>query len=397
MRITNNTLRMAFLGALEQAQQRILKTQTQVSTGLRVNQPSDDPFAAARIGELGAALTKLDQYQTNADAARHRLGLEEEALVALGNDLQRVRELTVQGNSDSLGNADRAAIAAELRQRLESLIGVANASDAAGNYLFAGYRETTLPFLSTPSGIVYAGDSGQRLVQISDNRFVAVNDSGEKVFQRIPSGNGTFVLAAASGNTGTGVLGRGSVSDPAAYVADSYSIDFLTPTDYEIHDGGGGVVATGTYAEGQAIAFGGVNIELSGAPAAGDGFSVTPSSSHDLFTTVQNLIDAFETPVALGTQSAQLHNRVGQSLADLDQDLEHVIDVRADIGARLQSIDQEASLVDGFSSQVTQTLSGLRDLDYAAALSLLTQQLTGLDAAQQTFVRTQSLSLFRFL
>jgi flagellar hook-associated protein 3 FlgL len=232
MRITNNTLRMAFLGALEQAQQRILKTQTQVSTGLRVNQPSDDPFAAARIGELGAALTKLDQYQTNADAARHRLGLEEEALVALGNDLQRVRELTVQGNSDSLGNADRAAIAAELRQRLESLIGVANASDAAGNYLFAGYRETTLPFLSTPSGIVYAGDSGQRLVQISDNRFVAVNDSGEKVFQRIPSGNGTFVLAAAPGNTGTGVLGRGSVSDPAAYVADSYSIDFLTPTDY---------------------------------------------------------------------------------------------------------------------------------------------------------------------
>ena len=54
-------------------------------------------------------------------------------------------------------------------------------------------------------------------------------------------------------------------------------------------------------------------------------------------------------------------------------------------------------MIDGFSLQLTESLSELRDLDYAEALSLLSQQLFGLEAAQQTFARTQSLSLFRFL
>jgi flagellar hook-associated protein 3 FlgL len=284
-----------------------------------------------------------------------------------------------------------------MRQRLDSVLALANASDQNGHYMFSGYSESTLPFAPGPGGVSYNGDEGQRHLQLSDERLVATNDAGSEVFQRIPNGNGTFLVRAAPSNTGAGVLGPASATDPSAFVPDTYAINFLSPADYEIRDSGGGLVASGTYADGQAIAFLGVEVVLTGVPAAGDSFSVAPSSSQDVFATLQAFIDALERPVTDQASRSLLHNDMGQGLVDIDQAVSHMIDVRAEIGARIRAIEQEAALIDGFSLQLTESLSELRDLDYAEALSLLTSQLFGLEAAQQTFARTQGLSLFRYL
>lgn len=397
MRVTNDTLRMVFLNALETAQRRMAKTQDQVSTGKRVNAPSDDPLAAARIGQLDASLSRLDQYQANGVIAKNQLGLEEETLASVIDNLQRVRELALQANNATLDNDNRAAVAAELRQRFDSVLALANTTDASGRYLFSGFSETTTSFSRTATGVSYNGDYRQRSLQISDERVVAVNDSGAEVFQRIPDGNGTFALQAGATNTGTGVLGAGTVVDPAAYVADTYTITFLTPSDYEVRNSGGALVASGTFSGGQSITFLGVDIPISGDPAAGDTFVATPSASQDIFTTLDSLITALETPVSDPASKAALHNQVGQLLVDVDQATAHVIETRANIGARLRALDQEASLNEGFSVQLSQTLSQIRDLDYAKALSLLSEQLFGLDVAQKTFAQTQGLSLFRYL
>jgi flagellar hook-associated protein 3 FlgL len=397
MRVTNDTLRAAFMNALELSQRRLAETQRQVSTGKRINVPSDDPLAAARIGQLDASLSRLDQYQANGVIARNQLGLEEETLVSVIDNLQRVRELAVQANNGTLDDANRKAVAQELRQRFDAVLALANTTDASGRYLFAGLSENTRPFAKMATGVAYSGDQGQRSLQISDERFVAVNDSGAEVFQRIPSGNGTFSLAADPLNTGSGVLGAGTVTNPAAFVPGTYAINFLTPTSYEVRNGGGALIVAGTYAPGQSIAFLGIEVALSGTPAAGDSFDVASSTSKDMFATVDDLITALETAVTDGASRAALHNQVGQLLTDLDQATSHVIEVRAEIGARLRALDQETSLNEGFTVQLTETLAEIRDLDYAEALSLLSQQLFGLEAAQQTFARVQGLSLFRFL
>src|SRR5690606_38796697 len=178
MRVTNDTLRTAFPNAIEGAQRRLLQTQTQVTTGRRVNVPSDDPFAAARIAEIGASLGELDQYQTNATLARNRLGFEEEALSGIVDNLQRVRELAVQANNAPLADGDRRAIAAELHERLDALLDVANSVDSSGQYLFAGYKENTRPFALIGGTVTYAGDEGERLLQVGAERLVPVNHSG---------------------------------------------------------------------------------------------------------------------------------------------------------------------------------------------------------------------------
>lgn len=396
-RVTNGSLRQVFLDTLQQAQQRLQQTQTQISTGSRVNQPSDDPIAAAQIREIEASLARMDQYQSNATLAQNRLGLEEEALVGVVNGLQRIRELAIQANNATSGQGSRDAIAVELRQQLTNLLTLANGTDGQGRYLFAGFSEQTQPFIQTPGGIAYAGDDGQHRVQISDSRLLATGDSGSAVFERIRNGNGTFSMAANPANTGSGVLGAGTVIDPALFVPDTYTIAFTTTTDYEVRDSGGALVAAGTYARPQTISFLGIQVELDGDPAVNDTFTVSPSVNQSLFETVSDLITAIETPAASGSSLALLHNEVGQALADLDMALEHVIDVRAEIGGRLRAVDAEISLNEGFSVQLSETLSGIQDLDYAEAISSLTQQLFGLEASQQAFARMQGLSLFRFL
>ena len=109
------------------------------------------------------------------------------------------------------------------------------------------------------------------------------------------------------------------------------------------------------------------------------------------------MITTLETPAASIAAQASLHNKLGQLLADVDQATNHVISKRRTIGARSRALDDEASLADGFTVQLTQTLSNIRDLDYASALTQLSQQLLGLQAAQQAYAQTQGLSLFRFI
>ena len=398
MRVSSDLLRTVFLNALADAQQRFAKTQAQVSSGQRVNSPADDPAAAARIAQLNATLSRLDQFKSNADFARNRLGLEENALSSAVDNLQQIRELAVQANNAPLSDSDRAAIASELRQRLEALRSVANTTDVDGRHLFAGYNENALPFtVDSVGNVVYNGDQGQRTVQVSETRFVALNDSGADVFQRIPTGNGTFTLTAGAANTGTGVLGAGTVVDPTAWDPDNYTITFLTPTTYEVRDSASALVASGTYTSGQAISFRGIAVPIDGAPAAGDTFTAAPSSSRDVFATVSSLIAALDTPASSDAAQASLHNKVGQLLADIDQATNHVISKRSDVGSRSKALDDETSLADDFKVQLSTMLSNIRDLDYASALTQLSQQQLGLQAAQQAYAQTQGLTLFRFL
>jgi flagellar hook-associated protein 3 FlgL len=112
---------------------------------------------------------------------------------------------------------------------------------------------------------------------------------------------------------------------------------------------------------------------------------------------MDRLIATLETPVTGTASRAQLHSNVGQRLADLDQAIAHIIDERGEIGARVRALDQQEALNADFAVHLKTTLSAVRDLDYAEALSRLSQELFGLDAAQQAFARAQNLSLFRYL
>jgi flagellar hook-associated protein 3 FlgL len=397
MRVTDTSIREAWLQALATTQARLARTQDQVSTGLRFSRPAEDPVGAVQVLDLNRALAQSTQYSRNADIASNRLGLEETTLARAGDVLQRLRELAVEANNATQTNETRASIATEVRQALEGLVQLANTQDAGGNYLFSGYSTATQPFTRQGGVVVYSGDQGQRQLQIGDARFVADSDNGAAVFQTILNGNGTFTANAAAANAGTGLIGDRSVVDPAQYDGGSYTISFPTTTTFEVRDSGNALVTSGNFTPGEAIAFRGLAVEIDNQPAVGDSFVVAPSSNQDLFTTIDNFINALGTATSTPASDIAVNNRIGNFLADIDQAIGRVLDVRAQVGSRLSAVDTQKEVNADIDLQNKSLLSQVKDLDYADALSRLSLDLTSLQASEKAFAQTAGLSLFNYL
>lgn len=191
MRISTGQIYQQGVISMLDKQASLAKTQQQLATGERILAPSDDPSAAAHVLQLNQVIETTAQYQRNANLADVRLGLEENTLSDVGDILQRVRELAVRANNDTLSAGDRLAIAHEVRVSLDGLLQLSNTKDANGEYLFSGYQIDTQPFSDDGSGnFSYNGDQGARKLQIGPNRQVAVGDAGDAVFMRVDDGAG---------------------------------------------------------------------------------------------------------------------------------------------------------------------------------------------------------------
>lgn len=397
MRISTSGAFQSGLSMMQQLQTAIDRTQQQLSTGRRLLSPADDPIAAARTVEMQESLSRLEQFERNGEFARNRLTYEETALASVNDALQRVRELTVQANNDTQSAESRSYIAAELRERVDQLVQIANQRDGAGRYLFAGNRDGVAPVSQQGTTFAYHGDQGQRLIQIGTDRQIPDGDSGSSIFFEIKDGNGTFSSNAAAANTGSGFIANSSVTDASVYDQGSYTIRFTAADSYEVLDSGGAVISSAAYAAGDTIAFRGIQISTDGSPAAGDEFNIEPSRMHDMFSNILNLADTLEQSGTGDAARARLHGGVNSALYNLDQAIEQVLTVRTQIGTRLNAIDSQSESNASFELNLQTTLADIGELDYAEAMSRLSIQVTALEAAQQSFIRTQSLSLFNFL
>jgi len=398
MRISTAGIHHAALTALLSQQSVLSKTQTQIASGKRVQTPADDPVAAVHIMELQRALAESDQFDRNADMAKNRLTLEEQALADANTLLQRVHELTVQGNNASVDPASRKMLATEVRSRLKELVDIGNRRDANGEYLFSGYASTTQPFAQTGSTISYFGDQGARALQIGADQRVVDGHSGSAAFMAVTEGNGTFVTNASGGNAGTGVIAGGTMAEPNQWVPGDYTLRFTSANgDYEIVDGASTVVASGTYTANSTISFNGANINMTGMPAQNDSFSIARSRSEDIFTTLGNLAAVLESSTATQAERATFNSSMATALQQLDQASDHLLSVRAEVGTRLSSIDNAQEALADRKVELETTTSQLRDLDYAEAVSRMNQQLVGLQAAQASYSKIAQLSLFDYL
>ncbi len=433
MRVSTQTIFDSGVGSIQRQTSSLLHTQQQVATGRRVLSPADDPVAAARALEVSQSRDVNNQFLTNQDNARASLGVVEGQLTAVTDMLHFVRERAVQAANATLTAADRASIAADLRAQFEHLVGVGNATDGTGQYLFSGYQGATKPFSgNADTTVTYAGDDGQRSLQVASTRRLAISDSGNDVFMRIRNGNGSFATDfTATPNTGTATINGGNVLDPALWASASNSGDlqirFWNDTTgpspvmrYDLVDNttgtslltntasttGAAGTYTRSYVSGEAISFAGlsapfsdfgITATVSGAVADGDAFAVKSSSTQSLFDTLSKLITSIERPLTATNPQSRLATEVGFSLRDLDQAENNLLRVRASLGSRMAEADALTNVGSDLKLQYDSTLSNLQDLDYAEAITRLTREQANLEAAQRSFLRISDLSLFNLL
>jgi flagellar hook-associated protein 3 FlgL len=380
-------------------QAKLNQTQLQLATGKKVLKPSDDPAVATQLLNLSSLKANNQQYDRNISTAQNELELQESALASSGNVLQRVRELVIQANNATQSSQTREAIADEISNLADELLQIANTKSPSGEYIFAGYNSRTPAFAKSGAGYVYQGDQGQRLLQVSEGSQLTVRDNGADVFQGMSTGDGRFLLESPASNVGDGLVKMSSTIDS---VSDNYTITFFQaiPSDpllYSVSGEDVGAVATGTFAPGEAINFNGISIEIAGAPINGDSYQINRSVRQDVFHSVQAIADALLAGAETGAKSSKLVNDLSQSISTVDQALEHLQSRRTMVGNRLQALDTRTIENADSLLRLERQTSELNDLDFAEAVSRLNLQTTALQAAQQSYIKIQGLSLFNYL
>jgi flagellar hook-associated protein 3 FlgL len=237
-------------------------------------------------------------------------------------------------------------------------------------------------------------------MQVSDNVQIAASNPGSDVFMSAAAGNGSFDYRGSANNTGTGKVTATSAA--ANYVPETYTLAFIKanpadPITYTVTGDTSGQVATGNYTEDAAITFANGEIRLSGTPANGDTFTISSVPAQDIFTTIKDLESILAGASDTTSSQIRVHNEISRGLTNIDNALEKILTVQADVGTRMRRAEMQTDTNEAFNYQLQETLSGLQDLDYAEAISRLNIQMLALQAAQQTFAKTQSMSLFNYL
>lgn len=395
MRISTNMIYDRGTAAIQQQMTNLLHTGQQLATGRRVLTPADDPIAAARALELTQTRGINTQFTANQNYADDNLKLLEGKLTGVGDILQYARERAVQAGNGSLSGEDLGYIAADMRSQFDALLSLANTQDANSEYLFAGYKSQTQPFVGNLAGVTYQGDQGSRTMQVSSSRFMPVSLSGSDVFENTRQLPASWTGTASAANTGTA---SADVSfNPAqplpATTGRRYDIEF-DGTNYIVTEyvpGSPTPTAVPATLSGTTLSFNGLDVGVTGTPAAGDKFEVFVASKN-IFDNFALYVDSLEKPGAGGAA-----NGVAFALENLDFGLDNVLRARAQIGSQMVEVEQLQTIGSDLDLQYADTLSDLQDVDYAEAISNLTQRQTYLQAAQQSFLRITSLSLFNFL
>lgn len=437
MRISSGMIHDAGVSAINRQTSDLFHNQQQLATGRRVLSPADDPVASASALVVNQALDMNGMYGKANGRSMELLGYAEGQLQSASDLMLSVRTLAVQaGNNTALNDNDRQAIAQQLRASFDQLMGIANARDANGQFIFSGYMGDTQPFSGTvDSGVRYFGDDGQRMLQVSPSQQVAVSQSGNNVFNRVPSGNGQLTTAYGPNNGGSGIVINSSVTaennwtsvnnsgnlevrfwvDPSVTPNPTYYdlVDASTNPPVSLFTGtqsiasGSGNTYTHSYVPGRPIDFNnlavpyndfGATVTISGSPVNGDSFSVKRSTSQSVFDTLRNLIGALERPTNIGANNkARLDGDIASALNNLDQANQNFLTERTRIGASMNQLQALNSLNGSVDLQYQQNLSNLQDVDYAKTISDMTRLQTQLQAAQQSFVKVSNLSLFNYI
>jgi flagellar hook-associated protein 3 FlgL len=209
------------LSAIWKTQSQAQTALEQLSTGKRVNRPSDDPAAAATVVQNQAEQDRIDQYTQSVSSVNSQFQTADATLSTMVTSLNRAVSLGVEAGNSSLSPQNQQSIAQEAQGVLDQLVQLANTS-FNGNYIFAGTNTTQQPFTVTASGVTYNGNSGVNQVAIADGRTLQSNLPGNQLFQS--SGSDVLgsvqqlVTALQSGNTAAIQTATSSISSALNYL-----------------------------------------------------------------------------------------------------------------------------------------------------------------------------------
>lgn len=417
MRVSTPQFYAASLSGILNQQNTLNTLSQQLATGSTLVNPSDQPVAAAQNVVLTGRIDRLAGYTQNGQNAQNSLQLESATLQSVTTLVDQVRQLALQMNNGSVNAQDLRSASAAMQGYLQQLVQYANTQDGQGNYVFAGSKSDTQPFVLQADGsVLYQGDGSQNQLALGPNLNTAISDPGNVLFMNARAGNGTFTVAVSGSNTGGATAGPGTVNDPALaqqvlqVQGTQYRISFSgsgNTMTYAVTSGTGGVfssgaISSGSFTPGMSIGLppGGnpaITVPIVGTPAGGDSFTIAAAAPQSLFQTFQSLAQAFSASAQTSGANAMRAQSISTALASLDQNLTNLLSAQASIGSRLQQVQAVQTQNASLTLQLQTQQAELTSINYPQVITEYQASLTALQAAQKAFVQVQGLSLFQYI
>jgi flagellar hook-associated protein 3 FlgL len=345
----------------------------------------------------------LSQFATNQQAATSSLGLEDSTLGSVTSVLQDINSLLVQAGTGTLNDSNRQALAKELQGDRDTLMSLANTTDGAGNFIFSGFQAGSPPFSNqSGGGVTYTGDTGTRMIQVTGTSSIASGDNGASVFLSVLGGLAQPVPAGAATNTGTGtIVNPVTISTTGAPTNNNpYSITFSSDPatgalQYEVDDTSTTpptqISVNQPFTADQPINLGpGMSVQISGTPAPGDSFTVTPAAkgNTDVFSTLDTVIAALQVPAQNNpTATATVTTALTTASTELANTMTNVSTLQASVGGREQQLKALSTVNQTQALQGSSDLSDIVQANPAEVLSQFTLVQTALNAAEVTFAK----------
>lgn len=192
MRVTQKLSYERYISDLLLRQEKMYDINKQISSGRKVNLPSDDPVNAHKILTSKSLISQFGQYERNIGYALSHLGIAEQAVDRAKDAVVRLQELAVTAASGTANSETRTMIKAEVDNLLDELVSIGN-TQFDNRYIFAGYRSDAPAFDN--SGI-YQGDGNVQSIRIGSSASVEMGLNGGEVFGG--SGGGTDIMATVA-------------------------------------------------------------------------------------------------------------------------------------------------------------------------------------------------------
>lgn len=183
MRLSSSQMVDQQLSNLMATYNKYATASSQVSSGVRVTKPSDDPIAASQASLVSQSLSISERYATARDSANTSLSVEDSTLDQITDVIQGIQTLLVKVGNTTYGDSDRASMSVELQALKDQLVTLGNTTDGSGNYIFSGYSSSTAPFSVADDGTVtYTGSSSAIALTISGSRSLEIGNTGTDLF-----------------------------------------------------------------------------------------------------------------------------------------------------------------------------------------------------------------------
>jgi flagellar hook-associated protein 3 FlgL len=381
-RIASNMLYNMSTTSMLNLQASVVKLNQEAVAGQRVLKPSDDPVASANALNVSQSQAVNTQFGINRDNASTVLTQTEGTLGNIIAAITQVKSQAINAGNGSYGDADRASIATALQGTFQELLGYANTTDGLGNYLFAGYKSSTQPFVDGGSaGVSYNGDQGVQTLQVDTNRTMAVSSSGQAIFQ----GPGADVFKTVNDL----ITALQTPISPAANATEAANSKV-------VYDAAYGLAITGMPGP---PATPPTQAQIDAATAAATPAQVQAAKNDAAVKQAAHDSDYTRTDFTPGSTGA-LNQALAKVGKQVDLEINNATTVRSQVGsnmAELSALDDAGSAKDVQYQQTLNTLLGGGADDLTKTLSELAQQQTYLQVAQKSFSTVSGLSLLNFL